>query len=209
MKNSSTFFECQIVRPKPGRFLRLSPKCMRKAGWCVGDRLKMHLNQGRILIDVIPEARAWRIARLRVRSHSTGDVSGMSCAGETIRTFREYLELCSSSFLVSRYRVSQLQSKKLLLDTGETSPDRFSREELQARWMAMESEKEKWFSDLAGYLERENNDLIEELSEVLGDDTTPLSIARCIDCTLFQMGGDAWRVDLRRRIMAAVFGHCA
>lgn len=84
-----------------------------------------------------------------------------------------------------------------------------SKETLQERWQSLESAKEQLIADLAGYIECEHRDLIDGIAEVLGEEMPALSIARCVDRALFKMDGDAWRMNVRRRIMAAVFGHCA
>ena len=61
--------------------------------------------------------------------------------------------------------------------------------------------------DIAAYLEHDQ-DLVQEIAEVAGDEMTALNIARCIRSSLFMTDGNTWREDVRRRTMAAVFVHC-
>ena len=82
------------------------------------------------------------------------------------------------------------------------------RETLQERWQTLENESDRLFDELAAYLECEHPDLVREIKETLGDDVTPLQIARSIRGDLFRASGDAWREDVRQRLLAAAFGFC-
>jgi len=84
-----------------------------------------------------------------------------------------------------------------------------TREEVQDRWRALEEETDRLFDNLSAYLECEHPDLVQEIIETLGDDVAALHIARLIRRDLFMERGDAWRKDVKRRIMSAAFGICA
>ena len=82
------------------------------------------------------------------------------------------------------------------------------RETLQERWQTLENENDRLFDELAAYLDCEHPDLVREIKETLGDDVTPQQIARSIRGDLFRASGDAWREDVRQRLLAAAFGFC-
>ncbi len=77
---------------------------------------------------------------------------------------------------------------------------------LHDRWPAIREANESLFADLATWLERKHQGLIRELADVLGEGETLQMIAKSIGFDLFLVSGDAWREDVKRRLMAAAFG---
>ena len=196
----------QIVRIKPGGLISLSSKFIRRSGWNVGASLNV-FGEGRyIRIERVPNESEWRMSRLRTR---TGSVVQREASTASIRPLGELLAL-------RRDRKSFEGSKRGLGATNrantvvsESAESLSSREILQDRWQAIRESNESLFDDLATWLERERPELIRELADVLGKDATAQMIARSIRCDLFLASGDAWREDVKQRLMAAAFGFCA
>ena len=146
------------------------------------------------------------MSRLRTR---TGSVVQREASTVSIRPLGELLAL-------RRDRKSFEGSKRGLGATNrantvvsESAESLSSREILQDRWQAIRESNESLFDDLATWLARERPELIRELADVLGKDATAQMIARSIRCDLFLASGDAWREDVKQRLMAAAFGFCA
>ena len=79
-----------MVRLKPGRLIRLPLRFLKQAGWRVGDKLLVQIENDHLLWTKLPEERTWRIDRLRRRTGSTADCH---TASGKIRTFGDYLAL--------------------------------------------------------------------------------------------------------------------
>ena len=55
----------------------------------------------------------------------------------------------------------------------------------------------------------EHAEFISEIKTTIGNDITTMAIAKVINRDLFLESGDAWKIDVRRRVFSAAFGICA
>ena len=196
----------QIVRIKPGGLIRLSPKFIKWTGWKVGNTLHLSVEGGRIFVGRIREEREWRITRLRLR---TGATLLRNASPKLIRTLGEHPAPHSGRTNPNgqnRDPGTPRRPNTVVPHCVQLHP---TREEVQDRWRALEEETDRLFDNLSAYLECEHPDLVQEITETLGDDVAALHIARLIRRDLFMERGDAWRKDVKRRIMSAAFGICA
>lgn len=195
----------QTVRIKASRVVMLSPRIIRRLGWNLSDRLHLIVKGGCIGIERVPNEAEWRVSRLRTR---TGSAVQRDASTASIRAPDDLLILRRDRRRSDRSKREPGQDDSVS-NVAPNSAESFpSREMLQARWQAIREANESLFADLATWLEREHHDLIRELTDVLGEDET-LQIAKSIRCDLFLTPGDAWREDVKHRLMAAAFGFCA
>ena len=83
------------------------------------------------------------------------------------------------------------------------------RETLRSKTVEREKSRDLFISRIAEFLINEHVDLVNEIQEAGGDEIKAEHIAENIDMRLFREPGDAWKSDVRRRIMASIFGTCA
>lgn len=81
-----------------------------------------------------------------------------------------------------------------------------TRPQLQQQWLSLTKANEQFLADIAVFLEREHPDLVAEIANEIGADYTAHYIACAIQYSLFMQTGDAWKEDVRRRILSAAFG---
>lgn len=78
------------VRIKPGRFIKLPPYILDRAGWNLGDILFVTAAGDGINFARLPTEVAWRVDRLRLRTGSTARVAS---ASPMIRNYADHLRL--------------------------------------------------------------------------------------------------------------------
>ena len=184
----------------------LPPRIIRPLGWNLGDRLHLFVEGAHICIERVPNETEWRISRLRTR---TGSAVQRDASTVSIRAPDELLILRRDRRRPDRSKREPGQDDSVSTVAPNSAESFPSREMLQARWQAIREANESLFADLATWLEREHHDLIRELADVLGEDATPQMIAKSIRSGLFLTPGDAWRDDVKQRLIAAAFGLCA
>ncbi len=196
----------QTFRIKVGRVIMLPPGLIRCLGWNLSDRLHLIVEGGCIRIERVPNETEWRISCPRTR---TGSAILLDASTASIRAPDELLILRRDRRRPDRSKREPGQDNSVSTVAPESAEFSLSRAMLQARWQAIREANESLFADLATWLEREHHDLIRELADVLGEDATPQMIAKSIRSGLFLTPGDAWRDDVKQRLIAAAFGLCA
>lgn len=196
----------QTVLIKAGRVIMLPPELIRRLGWNVSDRLHLFVEGAHICIERVPNESELRISRLRTR---TGSVVLRDASAVSIRTIGELLALRRDRKVLDRSKRDPGPMNGWGTVVSKSAESLPSREMLQARWRSIREANESLFADLTTWLERERPELIRQLADVLGQDATAQMIARSICCDLFLASGDAWRDDVKQRMIGAAFGFCA
>ena len=84
-----------------------------------------------------------------------------------------------------------------------------AKEILEEQWRSLIAAEAAMFENLADYLDTEHAEFISEIKTTIGNDITTMAIAKVINRDLFLESGDAWKIDVRRRVFSAAFGICA